>query len=276
MTRFFSCYFRVGRESVTIFQHLFICLAAGCFAYTNGVTIFYLVSSSRFGEYYKAEIFPLIRLLRCRYGTSIGIIVHFGGVIMVFRWMKWTFGGVKWPSEKWVGPSFGSCPLLTKMLCVRLPPNTKRNWGREPWLSSNVVIVTGTTVTRRWSGSGIGGNPCCSKVVPAPAAVSAADSGAVSAAVSAAAGNCCWCHWKPLAGSSAGWVQNPKSAEQAKGHHPIPMMPRILQSEAYCKPLGATTELSYICLINIISISVTDSGRVKTVDTVDLLFVDHI
>ena len=60
MTRFFSCYFRVGRESVIIFHLLLICLAAGCFAYTNGVTIFDLVSSSSFGEYHKAETFPLI------------------------------------------------------------------------------------------------------------------------------------------------------------------------------------------------------------------------
>ena len=59
MTRFFSGYFRVGRESVTIFQHLLICLAAGCFVYTNSVTIFDLASSSSFGEYYKAETFPL-------------------------------------------------------------------------------------------------------------------------------------------------------------------------------------------------------------------------
>ena len=36
-----------------------ICLAVGRFAYTNGVTIFDLVSSSSFGEYYKAETFPL-------------------------------------------------------------------------------------------------------------------------------------------------------------------------------------------------------------------------
>ena len=59
MTRFFSGYFRVGRESVSIFQYLLICLATGCFAYTKGVTIFDLVSSSSFGEYYKVETFPL-------------------------------------------------------------------------------------------------------------------------------------------------------------------------------------------------------------------------
>ena len=59
MTRFFSGYFRVGRESGIIFHYILICLAAGRFAYTNGVTIFDLVSSSSFGEYYKAETFPL-------------------------------------------------------------------------------------------------------------------------------------------------------------------------------------------------------------------------
>ena len=59
MTLFFSDYFRVGRESVTIFQHLFICLAAGFFVYTKGVTVFDLVSSSSFGDYYKVETFPL-------------------------------------------------------------------------------------------------------------------------------------------------------------------------------------------------------------------------
>ena len=59
MPKFFSGYFRVGRESGAIFQYLLICLAAGYFAYTKGVTIFYLVSSSRFGEYYKVETFPL-------------------------------------------------------------------------------------------------------------------------------------------------------------------------------------------------------------------------
>ena len=73
MTRFFSGYFRVGRESVIIFHYLLICLAAGRFVYTNGVTIFDLVSSSSFGEYYKAETFPLTRkwmsLLHCE-GTG--------------------------------------------------------------------------------------------------------------------------------------------------------------------------------------------------------------
>ena len=60
MTRFFSGYFGVGRESVIIFNYLPICLAAGRFDYTNGVTIFDLVSSSSVGEYYKAETFPLM------------------------------------------------------------------------------------------------------------------------------------------------------------------------------------------------------------------------
>ena len=63
MTRFFSGYFRVGRESVDIFQYLLICLATGCFAYTKGIAIFDLVSSSSFGEYYKVQTFPLTRAL---------------------------------------------------------------------------------------------------------------------------------------------------------------------------------------------------------------------
>ena len=50
-------------KSTTIFQHLFICLAAGCFVYTKGVTIFDLVSSSSFGDYYKVETFNLTRAL---------------------------------------------------------------------------------------------------------------------------------------------------------------------------------------------------------------------
>ena len=36
-----------------------MCLVAGYFAYTNDVTIFDLVCSSSFSEYYKAETFPL-------------------------------------------------------------------------------------------------------------------------------------------------------------------------------------------------------------------------
>ena len=45
------------------FALILICLAAGCFAYTNGVTIFDLVSSSSFGDYYKAETFPLMKII---------------------------------------------------------------------------------------------------------------------------------------------------------------------------------------------------------------------
>ena len=59
MTRFFSGYFRVGKESEAVFQYIFICLAAGCLAYIKGVTIFDLVSSISYSEYYKVETFPL-------------------------------------------------------------------------------------------------------------------------------------------------------------------------------------------------------------------------
>ena len=44
-----------ARSSIADQGVILVCLASGCFAFTNGVTIFDLVSSSSFDEYYKAE-----------------------------------------------------------------------------------------------------------------------------------------------------------------------------------------------------------------------------
>ena len=90
MTRVFSGYFWVGRESVTIFQYILICLAAGCFACTKSVTIFDLVSSSSFDEYHKVETFPLSQ--SAKFQLPIFRIETF-----TFNWNGIALGHQWWP-----------------------------------------------------------------------------------------------------------------------------------------------------------------------------------